>query len=53
MMKYKTTLSVNGKSVPLTEFPNEFIKNTILGMISSLKGVDQVETVELTLEPIA
>ena len=51
-MNYKTTLKVNGKIISLTEFPDEFIQNTLLGMISSLKGVNAVETVELVLEPI-
>ena len=51
-MKYKTTLTVNGKPIPLTEFPDEFIQHTIVGMICSLKGVDdEVETVTLALEP--
>ena len=49
-MKYKTSLEVNGKDIPLTEFPDEFIQNTILGMISSLKGVKNIETVTLSLE---
>lgn len=51
-MKYKTRLTVNGKLIPLTEFPDEFIQNTIMGMISSLKGVKEVETVELSLKSI-
>jgi hypothetical protein len=51
-MKYKTALEVNGKPIPLTEFPDEFIQCTVLGMIRSLKGVDdKVETVSLILEP--
>jgi hypothetical protein len=50
MTKYKTILTVNGKTIPLTEFPDEFIQNTILGMITSLKGVDEVKTVNLRLE---
>jgi len=51
-MKYKTTLKVNGKKIGLSEFPGEFIQNTILGMISSLKGVKSVETLELSLDLI-
>jgi len=42
-------IKVNGKKVPLTEFPSEFIKNTIVGMLGSLKGVDKdIENVEIT-----
>ncbi|RLF59542.1 MAG: molybdopterin-guanine dinucleotide biosynthesis protein B [Thermoplasmata archaeon] len=51
-MNYKTTLKVNGKKVGLSEFPDEFIQNTILGMISSLKGVDSVETLSISLDII-
>ena len=51
-MKYNTTLKVNGKKVGLSEFPNEFIQNTLIGMISCLKGVNSVETLELTLDLI-
>jgi hypothetical protein len=50
-MKYETSLEVNGRSIPLTEFPDEFIQNTIIGMISSLKGVGEIKTVKLSLEP--
>jgi hypothetical protein len=38
---------VNGKKIPLTEFPTDFIKNTICGMLSSLKGVDEINEVEI------
>ena len=51
-MKYKTELKVNGKKIGLSEFPDEFISNAILGMISSLKGVEDVQTVELSLNLI-
>ncbi len=43
-------LKVNGKNIPLTEFPSGFIKSTIKGMVSSLKGVDTVNQVELTIQ---
>ena len=41
------SLKVNGKNIPLTEFPEEFIQNTLVGMVSSLKGVEEIETIEL------
>ena len=42
------SIKVNGKQIPLTEFPADIIKNTIIGMLKSLKGVDEkIENVEI------
>lgn len=38
---------VNKKVVPLSEFPADIIKNGILGMLKSLKGVDKIDEVEI------
>ena len=47
-MTKQVELIINGKKIPLTEFPEEFIKNTVLGMVSTLKGVDEdIETISL------
>jgi hypothetical protein len=44
-------LMINGKKIPLTEFPRDFIQHTIFGMVKSLKGVDeQIESLSLTIE---
>ena len=43
-------LKVNGKRVPLSEFPADFIKNTISGMLSTLKGVDEINDVEIKIK---
>lgn len=48
-MTMKLSLIVNGNNIPLSEFPEECMRKTILGMISSLKGVDDVETVEISI----
>ncbi len=41
-------IKVNGKNIQLNEFTSEFIKNTILGMLKSLKDVDEkIESVEI------
>ena len=49
-MVKKVELKINGKKIPLSEFPEEFIKNTLFGMVSTLKGVDEdVETITLTI----
>lgn len=42
-------VKVNGKNIQLNEFTSEFIKNTITGMLRSLKGVNEkIENVEIT-----
>ncbi len=38
---------VNEKNIPLTDFPEEFIKNTLFGMLKPLKGVDEIENFEI------
>jgi len=40
-------VKVNGKVIPLTEFPKKFIIKTICGMLKSLKSVDEIEEVEI------
>lgn len=44
------SIIVNGKEIPMTEFPTEFIKNSICGMLKSLKGVDEIKDVEIKFE---
>ncbi len=44
------SIKVNGKNVPLTEFPSEFIINTLNGMLSSLKGVEEIKDVEIQIK---
>ncbi len=38
-------LKVNGSDIQLSEFPAEMIKQTIVGMLKSLKGVEEVKHV--------
>ena len=45
--KHDISIVVNGKKVALSEFPAEIIKSTLVGMLSSLKGVDQINEVEI------
>lgn len=40
-------IKVNEKVIPLTKFPAEIIKNGITGMLKSLKGVNEVDEVEI------
>lgn len=43
----KISIKVNGKEIALTEFPTDIIKNTITGMLKSLKGVEKIKDVEI------
>ena len=43
----KMSIKVNGKEIILTEFPTDIIKNTIVGMLKSLKGVEKIKDVEI------
>ncbi|MEM3073018.1 MAG: molybdopterin-guanine dinucleotide biosynthesis protein B [Candidatus Bathyarchaeia archaeon] len=46
----EVVLNVNGNRIPLKEFPRMIIKNTVLGMISSLSGVRNVNKVEIVVK---
>jgi hypothetical protein len=46
----KTNVYINGKQIILTEFPKEFIQNTIVGMLKSLKGVDEIKNIKIKIE---
>lgn len=43
-------VKVNGKQIPLTEFPSAFIKETITGMLTPLKDVDEINDVEISFK---
>ncbi|MBE3120988.1 MAG: molybdopterin-guanine dinucleotide biosynthesis protein B [Thermoplasmata archaeon] len=43
-------LTVNGKNIPLTEFPEQIITNTIVGMLGSLKDVQNIGEVTIQLK---
>jgi len=43
-------IKVNGKNIALSEFPAEFIINSICGMLRTLKGIDEIKTVEIKFE---
>jgi hypothetical protein len=46
----KTELEVNNLSVELNPFVHEFLTRTVIGAISSLKGVEDIQGLELYLE---
>ena len=48
--KQKIDLEVNGKKIGLTEFPADMITATLVGMLSSLKGIDEIHEINLHLQ---
>jgi molybdopterin-guanine dinucleotide biosynthesis protein B len=44
------SITVKGKNIPLTEFPEQMITNTIVGMLGSLKGVQDINEVTIELK---
>ena len=45
----QTELKVNGKEVELNNFAQNFISQTVIGMVESLRGVGHVETINLKI----
>ncbi|MFQ6075023.1 MAG: molybdopterin-guanine dinucleotide biosynthesis protein B [Candidatus Bathyarchaeia archaeon] len=43
-------LSVDGRRVPLAAFPQNIIKNTVWGLVRSLKGIGEIEEGRILLE---
>jgi molybdopterin-guanine dinucleotide biosynthesis protein B len=43
-------LYVNGKPVPLTLFPRQIMRDTIMAMVLSLKGIEPVNTIEIRIK---
>ncbi len=43
-------ITIDGKIIPLTEFPEQIITNTILAMLGSLKGVQDIRDVHIELK---
>ncbi len=45
----RAELKVNGKEVKLNNFAESFISQTVIGMVKSLRGVGNIETVDLRI----
>ncbi|MBA7672767.1 hypothetical protein ES703_80954 [subsurface metagenome] len=45
----RTSLYINNVPVPLTSFPGEIIGNVLLAMVSCLKGVGEVRSLDISL----
>jgi hypothetical protein len=46
----EVSLRVNGKPVPLTSFVSDFVRNTVRGMLSALKGCQDARRIEIHIE---
>ena len=42
-------LTINGKKIELNSFVESFISQTVIGMVSSLRGADNIETIDLKI----
>lgn len=42
-------LIVNGEKIVLNNFVQSFISQTLIGMVKSLRGIGDIETIELTI----
>lgn len=47
---YQVTIKVNGKDISLTEFPTQIITNVLLGILKSLKDVDEIKDAVIELK---
>jgi len=46
---YKVTIKVNGKDIYLTDFPTKIIMNILLGILNSLKEVEEIKDAVIEL----
>ncbi|MBN1280670.1 MAG: molybdopterin-guanine dinucleotide biosynthesis protein B [Candidatus Thermoplasmatota archaeon] len=46
---HRIHITVNGKSIPLSAFPESIFTNTLIGMLQSLKGVRDITDVTIQL----
>lgn len=44
------TINLNGALLPTNPFVSKIIGNTIVGMVSSLKGVSEIDRVSITIK---
>ena len=46
---FQVNLEVNGGEIELNNFVEEFISQTVTGMVNSLRGVGEIETLSLNI----
>ena len=42
-------LTINGKKIELNSFVEGFVSQTVIGMVRSLRDVDNIETIDLKI----
>jgi hypothetical protein len=42
-------LKVNGEQIKLNDFVRNFVAHTVIGMVKSLRGIEEVETISLDI----
>jgi len=45
----KVSLKVNGKKIALNPFVKDFIAATVIGMVGSLRGADNIKTLSIEI----
>ena len=50
MASQKVSLSISDVPIPIEDFVQEFINKVIIGMLSVLKGVDEIRSVDLSFD---
>jgi molybdopterin-guanine dinucleotide biosynthesis protein B len=48
-LKEKLVIEVNGVRLPLKDFPQQIVQNTLIGILSSLHGPKEIKTVKIEL----
>lgn len=46
---FNAELEVNGQQIDLNSFVEGFLSQTIIGMLKSLRGVDEIETINVKI----
>ena len=47
--KGNVKITVSGNELAITEFPNDIIANTLTGLASSLKDVDKIDSLDISV----
>lgn len=46
----ETTVEVNGEKIKLTDFPHKIITETVLAMLRTLRGVEEITSAVIRVE---
>ena len=48
--EFNAELEVNGQSIDLNGFVENFFSQAVIGMVKSLRGVDVIETIDMKIQ---